>query len=458
MSTTPLPARPAPSQTDRNANLRAQVSSRDGKVIVQLPDGTTTSFSPVWLRDHCREARSYHPATRQRLVDTCKIPRDLRPTEVSTNERGLHVSWPSSSFETAYSSFYPWSFLFEYAYNPPLWSKRDPARPSKRTTLWTSSIAQELPTVNYEEVMQSEKGVYKWLKRIDEFGFSLCSGIPPTPEATEALVRRIAFIRETHYGGFWDFTANLEHGDLAYSDVRLEAHTDTTYFTDPCGLQLFHLLSPATSHTGGHNLLVDGFRAASILQQRHPEAHSLLSTIPIPAHASGSGSASIPSGVHMRPLRQFPVLNYDQDGQLVQVRWNGDDRAVLGGPGALEGDKMDEWYEALRVWETILRSEESQLWTRMEMGTAIIFDNVRVLHGRSAYSGKRRLCGAYINGDDYRSRLIGLSRQFEPERSSPRFEPLAQFGIEQVVRGGRKSTESLVEGEQGNENVWQGYL
>lgn len=66
----------------------------------------------------------------------------------------------------------------------------------------------------------------------DTYGFCLVSGIPGTPEATEALIRRIAFIRETHYGGFWDFTANLEHGDLAYSDVRLEAHTDTTYFSD----------------------------------------------------------------------------------------------------------------------------------------------------------------------------------------------------------------------------------
>lgn len=66
----------------------------------------------------------------------------------------------------------------------------------------------------------------------DVYGFCFIEGIPHTPEATEALIRRIAFIRETHYGGFWDFTANLEHGDLAYSEVRLEAHTDTTYFTD----------------------------------------------------------------------------------------------------------------------------------------------------------------------------------------------------------------------------------
>lgn len=64
------------------------------------------------------------------------------------------------------------------------------------------------------------------------YGFSLVTGIPPTPEATEALIRRIAFVRETHYGGFWVFEPVMEHGDLAYSDVLLQAHTDTTYFTD----------------------------------------------------------------------------------------------------------------------------------------------------------------------------------------------------------------------------------
>lgn len=30
----------------------------------------------LWLRDHCREARSYHPATKQRLVDTYLVSRE----------------------------------------------------------------------------------------------------------------------------------------------------------------------------------------------------------------------------------------------------------------------------------------------------------------------------------------------------------------------------------------------
>lgn len=41
-------------------------------------------------------------------------------------------------------------------------------------------------------------------------------------------------------------------------------------------------------------------------------------------------------------------------------------------------------------------------------GTVLSVDNHRVLHGRSAFSGKRRVCGAYVGMDEYRSRLAVL--------------------------------------------------
>ena len=31
----------------------------------------------------------------------------------------------------------------------------------------------------------------------------------------------------------------------------------------------------------------------------------------------------------------------------------------------------------------------------------VVFDNWRIPHGRSAFTGKRRLYGAYISGDDF---------------------------------------------------------
>lgn len=357
---------PIPSQT------AFQAIRNDRTVAVTFPNGTESEYHHVWLRDHCRDPRSYHPATKQRLVDTAKIPVDLLPEKVEATDDGLVVHWSpeasTSSLDNAtpYRSFYPYSFLQRHAYDPPLES----ANPRSKKVHWTSAIAPSLPTVTYEQVMESEEGVWEWVKRIDSHGFAFVSGIPSTPEATEALIRRIAFIRETHYGEFWDFTADLKHGDLAYSEQELRGHTDTTYFSDPCGLQLFHLLSPADSHKGGHNLLIDGFRAAAIFRQSHPELYHLFSTISIPSHASGTGSSSSPSGVHMTPLVAQPVFTHDPaTGELVQVRWNGDDRGVVGGK-AWEG-KMELWFEAVRVWEGILRSEEAALWTVMETGTAV---------------------------------------------------------------------------------------
>ena len=45
----------------------------------------------------------------------------------------------------------------------------------------------------------------------------------------------------------------------------------------------------------------------------------------------------------------------------------------------------------------------------------LVVDNHRVLHGRSAFDGKRRMCGAYIGMDEYRSRLAVLSEKFAPD-------------------------------------------
>jgi trimethyllysine dioxygenase len=38
-------------------------------------------------------------------------------------------------------------------------------------------------------------------------------------------------------------------------------------------------------------------------------------------------------------------------------------------------------------------------------GDALLFDNWRTLHGRCAYAGKRTMCGAYLNHEDFESRL-----------------------------------------------------
>lgn len=160
----------------------------------------------------------------------------------------------------------------------------------------------------------------------DKFGFCFVTGVPATTGDTESLIRRIAFIRETQYGGFWDFTSDLAHGDTAYTNIALPAHTDNSYFTDPCGLQIFHLLSHENG-AGGQTLLVDGFYAASILKELHPESYNLLSEVLIPTHSAGDEDAIY----RARPISGHPILQHDplDKDVLVQVRYANDHRSAM---------------------------------------------------------------------------------------------------------------------------------
>ncbi|KAK7691147.1 hypothetical protein QCA50_006250 [Cerrena zonata] len=311
------------------------------KVVVGFTSGEWCRYHHIWLRDHCRCSECFHSITKQRLVNTFDIPPDVKPVKVESKSEGLEVTWPTGPSVQPHISLYPWSWLRHNSYDPPL--KREDTH---EKILWGAKIAQSPPTVSYEEVMESDdNGVFKWLSNVDKFGFSFVSGVPATTEATEELVQRIGFIRETQYGKFWDFTSDLAKGDTAYTTMALAAHTDNTYFTDPCGLQLFHLLSH-TKGTGGSTLLVDGFYVASLLKELHPSAYDILSRVGVPAHAAGElSSIYTPT-----PQGAYPVLR-QTNGELVQVRWNNDDRSVMNG---LSASELEEWYDAVRLWNKFL--------------------------------------------------------------------------------------------------------
>jgi len=84
---------------------------------------------------------------------------------------------------------------------------------------------------------------------------------------------------------------------------------------------------------------------------------------------------------------------------LLRIRWNNDDRVTPRLNSATAG-----WYEAARKFNEILKRKDMEYWAQLEPGRPLIFDNWRVLHGRAAFTGKRRICGGYVNHDDYISR------------------------------------------------------
>lgn len=149
--------------------------------------------------------------------------------------------------------------------------------------------------------------------------------------------------------------------DTAYTTNELGLHTDTTYFSEPARLQMFHLLEH-TDGSGGHTTLADGFEVARELLQLNRREYEILRNVKISAHSSGNEDVSI------QPERKFSVLTNNNTYELRQVRWNNFDRS----PGmGISSDDLRDWYHAARIWNGILSRKDMLLKMQMKPGTPL---------------------------------------------------------------------------------------
>ncbi|KAI5958498.1 uncharacterized protein KGF55_005758 [Candida pseudojiufengensis] len=357
-------------------------------------------YHNIWLRDNCHCSECYYPITKQRLLNSATIDINIKPKSVNVKEGKVEIVW-----DTDHSSTYDVDWLRIHSYNPrliPLDKKLKDDDDVLKQKLWqVKDIKDDLPQVDYNKIMQSsdetdnEEAIKEWLLQIHKFGFSLINNVPISPTDTEKLCEKLNYIRPTHYGGFWDFTADLSKNDTAYTNFDISNHTDGTYWSNSPGLQLFHLLYH--DGKGGTTSLVDSFKCAEILKAKYPESYEIFCKIPVPAHSAGEPKVCI------QPDIPQPIFKLDHQGKLIQVRWNQSDRSTM--DYWENPEDVIKFYKAIKNWVEIITSPENELWYQMKPGQCLIFDNWRIFHSRSEFTGQRRLCGAYFERDDFISRL-----------------------------------------------------
>ena len=362
-------------------HLTHAAAVRDG-IDLAFADGSTHVFTLAWLRDHCACAACRHPETQQRLLDTFALPKDLQPAAIELGAGGkrLSISWSDG-----HASDFTATALAE--------SLQPVGILASDITTWNDAeIAADFPQVPYDALMADDAALETYLEKIERFGFCFVEETPATPEATQAVAKRISYIRETIFGGYWDFTANMEHKDTAYTTLAIGPHTDGTYSFDAPGYQMFHCL--AFNGVGGENVFVDGFRIAEIMRRDTPELYRILTEVEVPGQYIDHEK-----GIHLMARR--PLLREDSTGRLAQVSFNNLDRA----PFALEPARMAKFQEAYAAFANLANDRSLQYRRRLAPGSLVLFDNWRLLHARDAYSGYRRLAGAYLNKEDVESRL-----------------------------------------------------
>ncbi len=337
----------------------------------------------TWLRDHCPCGSCRHPETRQRLYDTSAIPADLaaRTAALEDGGRTLRIEWAPEQHTSRFDA----AFLAGLRANPEV-------LPVERRLWDAAALAQGAPAVPYEAMLADDAVLREFLEHVESDGFCFVEGTPATPEATRAVAARVAYTRATVFGGYYDFTANLEYKDTAYTSLAIGAHTDGTYSFDAPGYQMFHCL--AAECTGGENVLIDGFRIAEVMRRGHPADYEVLTEIPVTGQYVEHSR-----GIHLMARR--PMFRLGADGELLQVSYNNHDRA----PFLLPPAKEASFYRALRTFTRLLRDPRFHYRRRLLPGSVLLFDNWRLLHARDAYTGYRRLAGVYLNKEDVESRL-----------------------------------------------------
>ena len=354
-----------------------------------IEDGVGRAFGihPIWLRERCQDAQSMDLLTGQRLHDPSDLDLGLTLTAVSEAGPGrLHIRF-SDGHE---AEFLARDILAEAALPP---GEHDV--PALAT--WTGAL-EDLPRAAWRP-NPGDAELSGWLELFLRYGFIIFSGVPTEHHAVLEAARVFGYTRETNFGTVFDVRSVPNATDLAYTPVKLDPHTDNPYRSPVPGVQLLHCLANET--TGGLSTLVDGCAVGEALRVRDPEAFRVLSTTPVrfryrdavteltasalPIEVDASGKVS---SIHVSPRLDFVPL--------------------------LPPEQLTAYYRARRVFDHMLRTPEFEIRFLLNRGELVMFDNCRLLHGRTGFDpqeGLRHLQGCYIDIDGPRSLYRVLRRK-----------------------------------------------
>ncbi|KZT08242.1 Clavaminate synthase-like protein [Laetiporus sulphureus 93-53] len=392
--------------------------SRNRLYSTATADGTAlsyggSSFPYRWLRDSCQCPNCVHPSTKQKLHRTSDIREDVKPAPdgVRVTEKGVDIAWSSG-----HDSHYAKEFLELYA-SP---TKLNAFHRDEVAKQWDVSELQKAKDLFLPyESLQTPSGMLKAITQLSRYGLLFTTGVPNQKTSHEQceltiLANKFGEIRETFYGKVWDVKNIRNSRNIAYTNIDLGLHMDILYFQDPPRFQILHCLRNRVE--GGMSIFVDSLHAANVLRESDPEAFDVLASTPVEFHYINDGHHlhyAHPT-IELAPLsstdpapRPIAHLNYSPPFQA---------------PLPLSTPKA--FYPAFERFVALLEDSSSRFEYTLREGDAVLFDNRRVLHARTAFTGgeepeqagdqtNRWLKGCYLEADAVWDRGRVLAERLE---------------------------------------------
>jgi alpha-ketoglutarate-dependent taurine dioxygenase len=375
------------------AAVSTEVTAEQDSLIIQWSDGTYGEFASIWLRDNLPEDRDSHSG--QRLIDVTDLPREPRIRSATLVEADLLIHWQGADRESIIKLDWLYGqcgagLAGETDFSPHPWLQ-GAALSAKRDFAW-----QSLGALATEPSARGE-----WLLRLVQQGMAFLRDVPATDSGILEAMALAGHVAETNYGLVFDVRAVPQPENLAYSDVGLGLHTDNPYREPVPGFQALHTLLAAPD--GGDSLFADGWAIAAHLRDTEPDTFAILTRTAVPFHYR-SQQADL--------YAERPLIALDCAGSIIAVHYNSRSIAPLRLPPA----QCRVFYAAYRRFGELLRERAFQLTTRLAGGELVLFDNQRILHGRTGFASARHprhLRGCYLTRDSVYSQAALLQRQVQ---------------------------------------------
>lgn len=366
-----------------------EISVKNNQDVQVIHQDQKIKLHPVWLRERIQGEQFIDLDSHQRLYEPSTINVDLKIKTAKVNNNFLNVEFDDGT-------------ICEYSLED-LYSEIDNRSlkkgPLPTLQLWDSDL-KILPEIDFENNMSELKSMINLLNLFYTYGFVLIRNAPTTNKYLLEFVNSIGPVRSTNFGVYFDVMSKPNPNDLAYKPVALPPHTDNPYRMPVPGIQFLHCLKNEVS--GGLSKLVDGFSVANYLKNNDLEAFNALTSTKVRFQFRDESIVLQNWG---------ELIELDEDQEFKQVRYS--TRVEYVPP--MNQDKLNSFYKARKILADLYSSSQFELKFKLKEGDIMMFDNHRLLHGRTSYDsneGLRHLQGCYLDFDSTNGKLRHLKRKF----------------------------------------------
>jgi gamma-butyrobetaine dioxygenase len=351
----------------------AQVRAAPDCLWIDWADGGTAEFASIWLRDNRGEDRDAHSG--QRLVDIVDLPACPRIRSACLSGHAVRIEWEAEAEPASFDL----AWLAEQAAPCTHAGSQVTMRPwpndaDRRAGRAEPRAARDFDWAAPEELRRDPARRLAWLTRLLEQGMAFMNGMPASAGALLEVMTLVGRVYETNYGAVFDVRSVPQPDNLAYSDLGLGLHTDNPYREPVPGFQALHAL--LASPEGGDSVFADGFAIAGHLRDSDAESFEILTRTPVPFRYSSTDAEL---------YAERPLICLSCDGNISAVHYN--NRSIA--PLPVTGRAVTDFYRAYRRFAELLREPRFQLTFGLRTGSLVVFDNRRILHGRTAFSTAR---------------------------------------------------------------------